>query len=107
MSDFYNDEPTEKLWTTEEKLGKLRAERNQLLNVVQFIFDRHRSEKEGIEFGGESKTTLTDEEYRSWLLWQKAMRDLPNVADLTNIDYDDIEMFNFNIFPAFPTPFKL
>jgi hypothetical protein len=66
---------------TVEKLAAIRRERDKRLSATDWIIKRHRDEEDLIVAGEAATTTLTNEKYKSWLLYQQKLRDFPASCD--------------------------
>lgn len=83
------------------KLTALRKKRDEMLVNTIWIMQRHNGELEGIKYNLSSETTLTEDEYKEWLVYWKDLRDLPENYDIDNATIDAIEQYQG--FPTMPS----
>ncbi len=67
------EQPAKPEPTIDELASRLRTERDTRITSCDWVITRHRDELD--EGGG---TTLSVEEYAAWLVYRKALRDLPS-----------------------------
>ncbi len=100
----YNNEINSILESDENKLEKLRYKRDMLIMSTIWILERHLGEKYGRDNNWTQKEmSLIEDDFKNWLLYWEALRDLPETIDLSSVTIQEILEEDPKVFPAKPS----
>lgn len=92
-----NNPIKENLSEYEEKLKKIRKQRDELIKNTIWIKEKYECQLKEKQIGMSSGTEMTQRKFEQWLQYWKDLRNLPNRIKNGEINIDDV------IFPKQPT----